>query len=306
MRIVFMGSGTFAVPVVQAIRGSAQGSLVAAVTQPDRPRGRGREVKPCPVKQALSAGGTTILTPEKIGDAAGLLLQAAPELIVVADYGQYIPSAIVRIAPHGAINVHPSLLPRYRGAAPIQWAIAYGEAMTGVTIQRVAKKMDAGDILLQQEFDIAPDDTALTLESRLAEAGAALLLRAIDLIRTGHAHATPQDETKATCARKLEKSDGRIEWTRPADVIERRIRAFQPWPGCFCECAGKALKIVRAAAVEMDGTPGMVLACDGQGLLVGTGRGALRLLEVQPEGKRPMAASAWLHGHPLEPGDRLG
>ncbi len=303
MQIVFMGSGTFAVPVVRAIRNAADDKLVAVVTQPDRPSGRGRGVGACPVKDAMRPTGIPVLTPEKVGDAENELRDFRPDLIVVTDYGQYIPSKILGIPPKRAINVHPSLLPKYRGAAPIPWSIANGDTMTGVTIQYVAPKMDSGDILLQQEFEIGDDETSLALEKRLAEAGAALLLRALDVIRSGHVHATAQDESRATQARKLAKADGKIDWKLPAKTIRNRIRAFQPWPGTFTQSSRGSIKIL-AASVEprtRNAEPGTVL----DGLVVACGEDALRLLEVQPEGKRPMSGDACMNGRFLQAGDVL-
>lgn len=306
MQIVFMGSGSFAVPIVRAIRNVPEDQLVAVVTQPDRPRGRGQALASSPVKDAMRPTGIPILTPEKVGDVELDLRNLRPDLIVVTDYGQYIPSNILAIPPRHSINVHPSLLPKYRGAAPIPWAIANGDTMTGVTIQYVTKKMDAGDILLQQEFEIDPDETSVALEKRLAEAGAALLLRALDHIRTGHIHATPQDDARATQARKLAKADGKIDWNLPAESIRNRIRAFQPWPGTFCESPRGNLKIIRADmeppfAGAAGGKPGTV--AEGPTVICGTG--VLRLLEVQPEGKRPMTGAEAVSGRYFQIGEVL-
>ncbi|MFH0909448.1 MAG: methionyl-tRNA formyltransferase [bacterium] len=304
MRIVFMGSGAFACPIVRAIHGASAGKLVGVVTQPDRPKGRNRQVAACPVKEIVAGTGVKILTPEKIGAAVDELRALAPDLIVVADYGQYIPSSVLAIPPKRAINVHPSLLPKYRGAAPIQWAIANGDTKTGVTVQYVAKKMDSGDVLLQQEFDIGADDTAETLEARLAEAGAELVLRAIEEIETGSVHATPQDEAHATYARKLIKDDGRIDWSLPARTIRDRVRGFQPWPGSFC--AAQKLKVLAARAEDGSGSPGTILDIGADGPLVAAGDGALRLIAVHPEGKKSMSGADFVRGYRVNVGDRFG
>lgn len=305
MRILFMGSGTFAAPIARALRNAPDDKLVAVITQPDRPSGRGRGVSACPVKALMQPTGIPVLTPDKVNGAFEQIQTLQPELIVVADYGQYIPSRIFNLPKHKSINVHPSLLPRYRGAAPIPWALANGDTMTGVTIQYVGAKMDTGAILLQQEFEIAPGENAVQLEKRLSEAGAALLLRALDVIRSGHVHATPQDESHATHARKLDKCDGKIDWTQPAAVIANRIRAFQPWPGAFCESPKGSLKVLRAEVADASGSPGTVLAADGEGPLIAAASGSLRLLELQPEGKRPMTGAAFLNGRYLQTGDVL-
>jgi methionyl-tRNA formyltransferase len=308
MRIVFMGSGAFACPIVRAIHGASAGQLVGVVTQPDRPKGRNRQVASCPVKELMAGTGAKILTPEKIGSAVDELRALAPDLVVVADYGQYIPSSVLAIPPRRAINVHPSLLPKYRGAAPIQWAIANGDAMTGVTVQYVAKKMDSGDVLLQQEFDIEDNDTAETLEARLSEAGAELALRAIEEIETGSVHATPQDDAHASYARKLIKDDGRIDWSKPAQVIRNRVRGFYPWPGCHTVFSGTFLKVIKCS-VEPSSVvrlPSSVISADGPGPLVGTGDACLRLLEVQPEGKKPMSGADFVRGYRVNVGDRFG
>lgn len=301
MRIIFMGSAEFACPAVEALLGSRH-VLAACVTQPDRPKGRNLLLTPCPVKALAVARGVAVLTPEKIGEAAAELEALQPDLIAVAAYGQYIPSAISERPRHRAINIHPSLLPKYRGAAPIQWAVANGDTMTGVSIQYVARRMDAGDLLLQQEFAIGDDDTAATLEPRLARAGAELLMRAVDLLDAGHAHAMPQDEAHVSLARKLVKADAALDWRQPARVLRNRVRGFQPWPGACFSFEGRSVKVLQAAVEAGGGAPGTVLAVDGAGPVVACGDGALRLLSLQPEGRRAMAGSDFVHGTRLRPG----
>ncbi len=298
-----MGSGGFAVPIAKALASSREICLLAVVTQPDRPRGRGREVAANPVRTAFATSTTPVLTPERVGDIESELRALSPDLIVVADYGQYIPSRIFDMPPHRSINVHPSLLPKYRGAAPIPWAVANGDAITGVTIQYVSKRMDSGDIVIQRETEIGPDEYAHELETRLADAGAELCLRAIELLMSGRTHATPQEEARATHARKLTKEDGRIDWSASARAIRDRVRALQPWPGAYFASARGRLKILKAAEVlaVSSAPPGTVM----EDSVVACGQGALILEEVQPEGKRAMSGAAARNGRYLVPGEVL-
>ena len=301
MRILFLGSGSFACPAAEALRGT--GSLVAAVTQPDRPAGRRLQLTACPVKQAMAAAGIPVLQPEKIGALEPELAALRPDVIAVADYGQFIPSRITRLAPLGAVNIHPSLLPRYRGAAPIPWAIANGDAVTGVTIQRVAPQMDAGDVLAQETFAIAPDEAAPELEARLAGEGARMLLAVLAALESGRAVATPQDHAAATHARKLTKEDGAIDWAQPARVLCHRVRGFQPWPGQTAATPRGRLKIWRARPEPGSAPGGAVLEVGREGPLLATGEGALRVLEVQPEGRSRMPAADYARGARLAPGE---
>lgn len=306
MRIVFMGSAGLAVPSLQAILGNKDDELVGIVSQPDRPAGRKRHPTPCPLKAFAEENGLHVMAPEKIGDPDSVEALAAlkPDLFVVVAYGQYIPARVIDLAPHEAINLHPSLLPKYRGSAPIQWAIANGDTLTGVSIITVASKMDAGDILRQETHPIANDDTSLSLHNKLAQFGAKLLLKAINDIRSGTVSRTIQDETRVVEIRKLAKEDGKVDWTQPAATIRNRIRAFDPWPGSTCKLpTGETLKVWRAELVEEKGVPGEVL--DDQ-LLVATGKGALRLTEIQPSGKNRMPAASFLNGHPIAKGKSLG
>lgn len=305
LKIIFMGSDGFAVPAVEALHSSSHG-LLACVTQPDRPQGRGRHIQACPVKQRAEALGVPVLTPEKIGDAFDALATLRPELIVVAAYGQYIPHRIIELPRLGSINIHPSLLPKYRGAAPIQWAIAAGETETGVTILEVSPRMDAGAIFLQRMHPIDPADTALSLEPQLAALGAELMLDVVDLLERGVALRCPQDETAVTWARKLEKKDAQLDWKRTACELHNRVRGFQPWPGAFCLTCGGRLGIFRTAVETRNAEPGTLLELSGPGPLVACASGALRLLEVQPEGKRAMSGADYLRGCRLELGSVLG
>jgi methionyl-tRNA formyltransferase len=233
-----------------------------------------------------------------------MLKALEPDLFVVVAYGQYIPLRVINLAPHEAINVHPSLLPKYRGSAPIQWALAHGDTVTGVSIIYLAQKMDAGDIIRQETYSIGKDETSQRLHDKLAVRGAGLLLKALDDIRNGTVVRTVQDESQAVEIRKLAKEDGEIDWSLPAATIRNRIRAFDPWPGSTCKLPdGETLKVWRAELEDGAGAPGELL--DSR-LLVATGDGALRLTEVQPAGKTRMPAASFLNGLPLPAGSQLG
>jgi methionyl-tRNA formyltransferase len=305
MRIVFMGSAELAVPSLRALLDGAADDVVGVVSQPDRPSGRNRKLSPCPLKAFAESRGLNVMTPAKVGAPESLhaLERLTPDLFVVVAYGQYIPSTVIQLACHEAINVHPSLLPKYRGAAPIQWAILNGDQQTGVSIIYLAKKMDAGDILRQECCPIEPDDTSALLHDRLAELGADLLLETIDDIRNDRVSRTVQNEADAVEISKLAKEDGKIDWSMPAETIRNRIRAFDPWPGSYCVLPdGDVLKVWKAGTEAGEGTPGELL--DGR-LLVATGSQALRLLEVQPAGRKRMPADAFRNGYPLKAGDKL-
>jgi methionyl-tRNA formyltransferase len=255
--------------------------------------------------------GLTVLQPERLRDVREELMRLGPEIGVVVAYGKLIPRWLLDLPPHGFINVHPSLLPRYRGAAPIARAILHGETETGVTIIRLTEALDAGPILAQEAVPIEPTDTTATLEARLSELAACLLLRTLEGITSGTIEPRPQDEEQATYFRKLTKEDGRIRWTDPAVRIERHVRAMVPWPGAFTTRQGQLLKVWRARVWEEavpEGTveSGTVVRITPRGFVVATGRGALEILEVQPAGGRRMPADAYVRGHGLRPGEVLG
>ncbi|MCX7009162.1 MAG: methionyl-tRNA formyltransferase [Kiritimatiellaeota bacterium] len=299
MRIIFMGSGDVGCPVVARLLASTQDELIAVVTQPDRPQGRKLQL------------AVPVLTPAKCGapDFIAQLAALKPDLIVVAAYGQFLTRALLDLPPHGVINVHPSLLPKYRGAAPIQWAVARGEKETGVSIIYLIEKMDAGDILQQARVPIAPDSTAAELTPQLSALGADLLMRAVENIRTGTVRRIRQDDALATRAPLLKKTDGRLDWSRPAAELHDRIRGLFPWPGCSFEWprgSEKRVKVLKAVPTSGSGEVGTMISNDPRQLIVACGSGALQLLEVQPEGKKPMPAAAFLNGAHLSPGDRLG
>lgn len=308
MRIVFLGTPEFAVPTLE--RAFEAGHEVAAVvTQPDRPKGRGRRLAAPPVKETALRLGLPVYQPESIRtpEAIELVGSLKPDAMVVVGYGKIIPQAVIDIPPHGIVNVHASLLPRYRGAAPVQWAVANGETATGVTTMRIDAGLDTGGILLQRETAIGPRETAAELAERLAAMGAALLVETLAGLERGEIVPRPQNSAEATFAPVLKKDDGRIEWRRPAQEIANRIRGFTPWPGCYTHLRGKALEICRAcAAGGGTGEPGSAHPVRGR-LVVTCGEGtALEILEVQMEGRKRMDAAAFQNGYHLMENELLG
>lgn len=314
MRVIFMGSAELACPSLQALLLAADMQVVGVVTQPDRPKGRRLQPSPCATKALVQDSGVPVLTPEKVNAPAVVeeLRALRPDVLAVVAYGQILKAEILALPPLGCINVHGSLLPAYRGAAPIQWAVVNGERETGVTIMHMNARMDAGDIILQRRTPIGAGDTAETLHDRLARLGAEALLEALRLLRAGKAPRVPQDEGAMTLAPKLRKEDGRLDWTQPALALERRVRGFHPWPGCHAVVpagvvrAAPCLLKVHAVRVEAgSGAPGEILEVNADGPLVATGDGALRLLVIQPEGGRSMDGGAFVCGHALKAGLRL-
>ncbi len=308
-RIVFFGTPEFAVPSLRALRAGAD-SVVGVVCQPDRPAGRGQQLQAPPVKLAAIEAGIPVLQPLKIRTPEFLdqLSAWAPELIVVAAYGRILPRTILDLPRLGCINVHASLLPKYRGAAPIQWAILRGEVRTGVTIMRLVEELDAGDMLLQREIDIDAGETYGELQTRLAGLGATALHDVLALLHAGTLVATPQVHEQATLAPPLEKEQGRIDWCKSAVEIARQVRAFNPWPSAFTHIEGKLLKIHRAhaaAAADSDRAPGTVLS-SGAEIRIATGDGALVLDELQLEGRKRLAAAEFSRGGAPRPGVILG
>jgi methionyl-tRNA formyltransferase len=308
MKIVFMGTPEFAVPSLETTL--AAGDIVAVVTRPDKPQGRGLRLTAPPVAVVATQYALEVLQPETLRDPEFLaqLGRLEPDLIVVVAYGRIIPPDVLRVARMGGINLHPSLLPRYRGAAPIPRAIAAGETDTGVTILYVSEELDAGDIILQRPVAIHADDTAGTLEARLAQEGATLLVEALGLLETNQAPRHPQDPSRVTVAPKLAQDEALIHWSDPAEKIVNMVRAFDPWPVAYTLRDGAPLKVWRAAARAVDGpgTPGVVREGDRGRLVVDAGEGAVELLEVQPASGRRMPAADYLRGHPLAPGAVLG
>jgi methionyl-tRNA formyltransferase len=283
--------------------------VLEVVTQPDRPKGRRQELTPPPVKQCAQRRGIPVFQPERIRrpDAVEHLRALAPEVMVVVGYGQIIPPSVIDIAPLGIINVHASLLPELRGAAPIQWAIARGYTRTGVTTMRIDEGLDTGDILEKWSTDIGPEETAVELSPRLACAGADLLVHTLAGLANGSIDPEPQDNSRATFAPILRKEDGRIDWTEPAVRIHNVIRGLQPWPGAHTTFRGQSLHLWRSRTTsrKLDFAPGTLVHEGGVFALAGDGA-ALELLEVQLEGRRRMPAEIFANGHRLTPTDRLG
>lgn len=277
------------------------------VTQPDRPSGRGRKPTPPPVAVRAKELGLRVLQPERLRDVREELEASRPQVGVVVAYGNLIPRWLLDLPPHGFLNAHPSLLPRYRGASPIPHAILNGDPETGVTVIRLTEELDAGPILAQERVPIGPQDTAGTLEAKLARVAAGLLLRTLQALERGEIHPRPQEASAATYCAKLTKEDGRIRWEEPAEQIERHLRAMDPWPGAFTARGGQLLKIWRARVVpgEGSGRPGEIVRVTREGFVVATGEGGLEVLEVQPPGGRRMPADAYVRGHRVQVGEVL-
>jgi methionyl-tRNA formyltransferase len=308
--VVFMGSGAFAIPSLEALVGAGH-HVAALVTQPDKEKGRGRALAPPPLKPVAERLGIPVLQPRRIRlpEAQESVRALQPEVQVVVAYGQILPRSVIDMAPLGTVNVHASLLPRYRGAAPIQWAIASGETETGVTTMLIDEGLDTGPVLLAERTAIGPAETAADLEPRLARMGAELLLKTLDGLAAGTLAPTPQDHALAVHAPIIRKEDGRVDWTSGAALIASRARGFFPWPGLSTTHEGRLLKLLRVRAEEapVPGDPGQVTMVDGDGVVVAAGGGsALRLLEVQPESRAAMPARAWAAGYRVGAGTVLG
>lgn len=307
MRVVFMGTPAFAVPSLEGLA-EAGHQLAGVFSQPDKPVGRHHnKLQPTPVKERALARGIPVYQPETLrdGTALAILQELAPELIVVAAYGRFLPDEILVLPPKGCINVHSSLLPKYRGSAPINWAILNGERVTGVTIQRMVREMDAGDIILQRSTPIGETEDAAALYDRLAQLGGELAVGAVAQIQAGAATYTPQDHAQATQAPMLSKAMSPVDWTRSAQEIFNQIRGLYPWPGASTDIiTGEPVKLWRAQVVEKhtDATPGAIIAASKQGIDVACGelQHVLRILELQPPGKKRMTAADYLRGHPIQ------
>jgi len=303
-----MGTPEFAVPTLRSL--DEQHQVVGVVTQPDRKAGRGRKLVESPVKQVALDRGLPLFQPGTLRGPEPLAHLAAwhPDAIVVAAFGQLLPGPVLDLPPHGCLNVHASLLPRYRGAAPIAAAILNGETVTGITIMRMDEGLDTGPILAQAESPIAPDDTTGSLTAKLAELGAGLLLKTLEGWLEGAVQAQPQDDAHATYCSQLEKEDGLLDWGQPAAYLDRQIRACDPWPGAFARWQGQRLKVLRARPLpgwQGEGQPGQVMEM-GKAISVVTGEGALELLEVQLAGKKPMPAAVFARGQRDLVGGLLG
>lgn len=306
MRLVFLGTPAFAAPTLEAIVRAGH-EVLTVVTQPDRPRGRGQHPAPPPVKETALRLGLPVDQPERIRrpEAVQALRALAPEAMVVVGYGQIIPQAVIDLAPRGIINVHASLLPKYRGAGPIQWAILNGETRTGVTTMRIDAGLDTGDMLLKTETEIGPDETAVELGARLAKMGADLLINTLDGLARGSITPQPQNPAEATHAPLLRKEDGLIDWGQAAAAIHNRVRGLQPWPGAFTTFRGHTLHIWRShPRPESAPAPGRLVRM--KPLVIGCGMGSLELAEVQMEGRKRMSGADFANGQRFTDNDRLG
>jgi len=307
-RIVFFGTPSFSTPTLEILL-QGRDEVVAVVTQPDREKGRGRRMIPSPVKELALRRGVTLFQPERVkGEAFHEALRALqPDLFVVVAYGKILPKSMLVIPRHGAVNVHASLLPKYRGASPISWAILGAEERTGVTTMLMDEGMDTGDILLQKETPIGEEENAETLHDKLSPLGAGLLMETIEKMKAGEIVPLRQDHSKTTYAPPLSKEDGKINWAREAREIDRQVRAFYSWPGAFTGWEGRLLKISRGSAREgaVQNEPGRIVWVGSDFIEVATGRGLFRIEEVQLEGKRRMSVRDFLSGHPVDVGTIL-
>jgi methionyl-tRNA formyltransferase len=303
MRLVFLGTPAFAVPTLESLVAGGY-DVLSVVTQPDRPSGRGRRLAASPVKDAALRLGLLVYQPERVRrpEAVAALAGLRPDAMVVVGYGQILPQTVLDIPPHGIVNVHASLLPEYRGAAPMQWAIANGATRTGVTTMRIDAGLDTGDMLLKAETEIGPDETALELGARLAPMGAALLIETLERIESIAPH--KQDAAQATYAPLLKKENGLIDWRQPAQAIHNRVRGFQPWPGAYTRFRGQQLHIWKSRlAAAAAGEPGLLTS---HPLAVVCGQGSLEPIEVQLEGRKRITAEEFANGQHITGHDILG
>lgn len=309
MRVIFMGTPDFSVGALKALAENGY-EIAGVVTQPDKPRGRGKASSMTPVKEAALELGLTVYQPSRVREQSFMDTVRAlnPDVIVVSAFGQIIPKALLELPRYGCVNIHASLLPKYRGAAPIQWAVMDGELVSGVTIMQMDEGLDTGDMLAKTEVPLDPDETGGSLFDKLSRAGAELLIRTLPALEQGTLTPEKQPlESPTAYARMIRKEDGRIDWNLEAEAIERRIRGLNPWPSAYTELKGKILKIWRAEVLpkESGQTPGTVTEAGKGGFCVQTGKGVLRLLEVQLEGKKRMDAQAFLRGFHAAPGMKL-
>ena len=308
MNIIFMGTPEFAVPTLQRLHNSRH-TVQAVVTQPDRPKGRGQEMQASPVKQYAVEKGLKVYQPEKASapEFVAELAELKPDLIVVIAYGQILRGNLLSLPKHFCMNVHASLLPKYRGAAPINWAIINGDKETGVTTMRMDKGLDTGDILLMKKVVIDNDDTAQHLHDKLSEAGGTLALETVDQLDKGPLTFISQNDAESTYASKLKKEDGCLHWDQEAEVIRNRARGLDPWPGAFGFLKGKRLRFCKmeTGPGAKDDAPGVVMRVSDYGIEIGTLKERVIVTEIQPEGKKRMAVKSYLQGHPVEPGEHF-
>jgi methionyl-tRNA formyltransferase len=309
VKVVFCGTPQFAVPTLAALAAAGH-SISLVVSQPDRPSGRGMQVSPTPVKARAAELGLPVTQPDKIKNNAEFRAQLEalkPDAIVVVAYGRILPKWMLDLPRHGCLNAHASLLPKYRGAAPIQWTIANGEIVTGVTTMRIDEGLDTGDMLLLRETEISPDDTTLTLAPRLAQLAAELTVETLRALEQGSVTPQPQDNAAATLAPLLKKEDGRADFNRPAGEIHNRVRGFQPWPGVFTRFRGKALNFTQTKAIDSGALSAGEIRAEAEWLAVGCGNHTtLAVTELQPEGKKRMSAREFINGYRPKDGERLG
>ncbi len=313
LRLIFMGTPPLAAMILGTLLGRREFQIIAIVTQPDQPKGRDLKLQPSAVKELALKHGLLLLQPTRAREESFItqVRTLSPDLIVVAAYGQILPQALLDVPRLGCLNVHTSLLPKYRGAAPIQWAILNGDAETGVTIMKMDAGLDTGAIVSEQRTPILPDDDSQVLHDRLARIGGELLVRTIPEFAAGNLVPVPQPPEGATYARKIKKEDGRLDWSQPARVLWNRVRGLTPWPGTFTTLqtgtATSLLKIWRVEPLDdASGAPGEIISTEQEALVVACGQGALRVLELQREGGKRLGAAPFLAGHPLRVGDRLG
>ncbi len=298
MRLAFIGTGDIGVPTLRSLLQSTEHELVGVVTQPDKPAGRSQKLTAPPIKAALADSVIPILQPERIKSPETIkaIREWNADVIVVMAYGQILPRALLDLPRLACLNLHASLLPRHRGAAPIQAALIAGDRETGITVMYVDEGLDTGDILLQSRLAILPNETGGMLHDRLGKLAPSALREALQHLARGTAPRIPQNSAIATYAPKLKRDDGKIDWSEPAELIERKIRAFNPWPGAFMRLAGRNLKIFSATTIDLNGKPGEILPTEN-GFSVAAGKAALSLGEVQLEGKKRVSAEEFLRGH---------
>lgn len=306
MKIIYMGTPDFAVYALKSIV-EAGHEVVAVVTQPDKPQGRSKALVPTPVKKQAIEYDIPVYQPEKVREESMVetLKEYSPDAIVVAAYGQILPESILNIPKYGCINIHASLLPKYRGAAPIEWSIIDGEEVTGVTTMYMEKGLDTGDMIEKVEVKIEAEDTGATLHDKLAEAGAKLVLSTLDALQNGTATRTRQDDSMSCYAKMLNKELGNIDFNKPACEIERLIRGLNPWPCAYTTLDGKSLKLYKAMVVDKEGRPGEIIEVTKKTFTVACGEGALVIKNLQPEGKKPMDTASFLNGNKLSTGMML-
>lgn len=303
-KIIYFGTAPIATPVLEALNAQPDCKVVAVCTQPDRPKGRKRKLTPSAVKVCAEKLGIPVLDPEKISTATDQLEELDPDIAVVFAYGQYLPESVFELPVHGSINFHPSLLPKFRGASPIQSSLLAGLTESGISVLQVSKEMDAGDVLYQHPLEFDPQDNSETLHEKFAKLASELVPEIMEGLRSESLEPVPQSEEDATECRKISKQDGGIQWIENAATILNRIRAYQPWPGVYFPLGENKgnLKILEASVEAGVGNPGTVLQTGGEGPLIACGDGAIRLTKVQPPGKKPMDGKSFLNGHPLAEG----